>query len=75
MLNANVVDEGGESNDEGGVEHYQHSDNADSPTNDSGVDDDDDDDDTAGKKRREKRERNTLDILNLLLSELIDMLA
>ena len=55
MLKANVVDEGGESNDEGGVKHYQDSNNIDCPTDDSGVDDDDDDD-TAGKKRK-KREK------------------
>jgi len=55
MLKANVVDVGGESND-GEVEHYQDSDNADSPTDDNGVvdnDDDDDDDDEKEKKERE----------------------
>jgi len=51
VLKANVVDEGRESNDEGAVEHYQDSDNADGPTDDSGVDHDDD---TAGKKKKIK---------------------
>ena len=49
-LEANVVDEGMQSND-GGAEHYQDSDNADSPADDSGADDDDH---TAGKKRKRK---------------------
>ena len=42
-----------QSNDEGGAEHYQDSDNADSPADDSGADDDDH---TVGKKRK-KNER------------------
>ena len=56
VLKANVVDEGRESNDEGGVEHYQNSDNVDSQTDDSGVDHDDH---TTGKKRKRKMREKT----------------
>jgi len=55
VLKENVVNEGRESND-GGVEHYQDSDNADSPTDDSGVDHDDH---TTGKKRKRKMREKT----------------